>query len=457
MSDVSDTPVFSVPAPRPLRVRLCVTAGPDLGRAIRLTAGTYFVGKDPSCDLALGDASVSRRHLELVILDGAIQVRDLESTNGSFIGGARFTELRVEAGALLRIGQTELTLLPDEPNGSTSPVDVRAPEEFPSSFGRLGSHNAGMRRVFAYLERAAPTEAAMLLSGETGTGKEVIAEEIHAASPRRKGPFVVCDLGSMPRTLIESELFGHVRGAFTGAERDRKGAFAAADGGTLFLDEIGELELESQPRLLRALERRHFKPVGATAYERSNVRVIAATHRDLLTEVRAGRFREDLYHRLAVVRVLLPPLRERREDIPALVALFLEEASRRSSGPGRAPPMVPPETMAALRAHDWPGNIRELRNVLERATALAPDSGQIDAHVLGLDEIVARADSSSPVVDITSPFKSAKERLIQAWEREYVTALLARHEGNISLAARSGGLDRVYLHRLIKKHGLAGV
>jgi DNA-binding NtrC family response regulator len=244
-----------------------------------------------------------------------------------------------------------------------------------------------------------------------------------------------------------------VRGAFTGADRDRKGALAAADGGTLFLDEIGELELGSQPRLLRALERKQYKPVGATGYERSNVRVIAATNRDLLAEVRAGRFREDLYHRLAVVRVVLPPLRERREDIPQLASTFLENAAATS---GRPVPVIPADTMGLLRAHDWPGNIRELRNVLERATALGPAAGMVDGHVLGLDEVVARADTSSPMVDITSPFKEAKDKLVQAWEREYVIALLARHDGNVSLAARSGGIDRVYLHRLMKKHGLAG-
>jgi DNA-binding NtrC family response regulator len=436
-----------VTPPRPLRVRLLVTAGPDLGRALELDAGTYFVGRGAGCDLLLSDIFVSRKHLELAVLEDAIRVQNLGAA-GSFVGGARFESIKVEAGATLRIGRTELTFVAD---AAAAPAILGTTlDALPHRFGALRSESPGMRRIFAYLERAAATEAVVLIQGETGTGKELVAEAIHAASARRRGPFVVCDLGSMPRGVIESELFGHVRGAFTGADRDRKGAFAVADRGTLFLDEIGELELDGQPRLLRAIERRQFKPVGASAFETSDVRVIAATNRDLAAEARAGRFREDLYHRLAVVRVALPPLRERREDIPLLVSFFLERAAAAS---GRPAPLVPPETMAALRGHDWPGNIRELRNVLERASTLAPGP-VLDAHVIGIDEIVARAESSSPVVDMTAPFKEAKDRLVLAWEREYVTALLVRCHGNVSLAARTGGLDRVYLHRLMKKHGL---
>ena len=435
--------------PRPSRLRVQVTAGPDLGRTLTLAGGTYFVGKGATCDLVLSDHSVSRRHLELSVLSDGVQIRDLGSTNGSFVAGARFECVQGAVGTTVRIGQTELLFAPDEGAGISS--GGWSAEELPEKFGNLSSANLAMRRVLALLERAAPTEVAVLVQGETGTGKELVAEAIHEASQRRRGPFIVCDLASLPRSLIESELFGHMRGAFTGAERDRQGAFAAADGGTLFLDEIGELELAAQPRLLRAIERRQVKPVGATAYATANVRVVAATNRDLLAEVKAGRFREDLYHRLAVMRVVLPPLRERREDIPQLVSGFLEQAAQAS---GRRAPVIPPETMAALRAHDWPGNVRELRNVLERATTLAPDGGAVDARLLGLDE--PRADVSGPPVDITFPFKEAKDRLVLAWEREYVAALLAKHEGNVSMAARSGGLDRVYLHRLLKKHGLGG-
>ena len=451
--DNQDTPTEALAetVPRPCRMRMQVVAGPDLGRHLKLEAGTYFIGKGQACDLVLSDHAVSRRHLELGVLADGIQVHDLGSTNGSFAGGARFETVHAVAGTIIRIGQSELILTQDEAPISSQPTASWPVDELPERFGPMVSANLTMRRVLALLERAAPADVSVLVQGETGTGKEVVAEAIHAASARRKGPFVICDLGSLTRSLIESELFGHVRGAFTGADRDRQGAFLAADGGTLFLDEVGELQLDAQPRLLRALERRQVKPVGSAAYMTSNVRVVAATNRDLLAEVRAGRFREDLYHRLAVMRVLLPPLRERREDIPQLVSVFLEQAAQAS---GRRPPVIPPDAMAALRAHDWPGNVRELRNVLERATALTSEGGTVDMHLLGLEE--PRTDQSTPPVDINSPFKEAKDTLIQAWEREYVSALMAKHEGNVSSAARSGGLDRVYLHRLLKKHGLGG-
>jgi two-component system nitrogen regulation response regulator GlnG len=448
-----DTPTENLAeaVPRPCRMRVQVVTGPDLGRYLKLEAGTYFIGKGQACDLVLSDHAVSRRHLELAVLTDAIGVRDLGSTNGSYAGGARFESVRAVAGAILRIGQTELLLTQDEAAVSSPPAVAWPADELPDRFGPIVSANPTMRRILALLERTAPTDVAILVQGETGTGKEVVAEAVHAGSARKNGPFLVCDLGSLPRSLIESELFGHVRGAFTGAEREREGAFVAARGGTLFLDEIGELDLDAQPRLLRALERRQVKPVGASAYTATNVRVVAATNRDLLAEVRAGRFREDLYHRLAVMRVHLPPLRERREDIPQLVSFFLEQAALAS---GRRAPVIASDAMAALRAHDWPGNVRELRNVLERATTLTSEGGIVDLHLLGLEE--PRGDVSTPPVDISSPFKEAKDALIHAWEREYVSALLAKHEGNVSSAARSGGLDRVYLHRLLKKHGVGG-
>jgi two-component system nitrogen regulation response regulator GlnG len=453
-TESQDTPTEALAheVPRPCRMRMQVVTGPDLGRDLKLEAGTYFIGKGHACDLILSDHAVSRRHLEVAVLADGVQIRDLGSTNGSFAGGARFESVHAVAGAIIHIGQTELLLTLDDPAASSTPVAGWPIDELPERFGPMVSANLNMRRVLALLERAAPTDVAVLVQGETGTGKEVVAEAIHGGSARKNGPFVVCDLGSLTRSLIESELFGHVRGAFTGADRDRQGAFAAADGGTLFLDEIGELKLDAQPRLLRAIERRQFKPVGSSTYETSDVRVIAATNRDLLAEVRAGRFREDLYHRLAVMRVSLPPLRERREDIPELVSFFLEQAAQAS---GRRAPVIAPEAMVALRAHDWPGNIRELRNVLERATALKSEGATVDLHLLGLEE--TRSDVSTPPVDINFPFKEAKDALIQAWEREYVSALMAKHEGNVSSAARSGGLDRVYLHRLLKKHNLGGV
>jgi transcriptional regulator with GAF, ATPase, and Fis domain len=260
----------------------------------------------------------------------------------------------------------------------------------------------------------------------------------------------VCDLAGVSRSLIESELFGHVRGAFTGADRDRQGAFEQAHGGTIFIDEIGELELDMQPRLLRALESRKIKPVGAAQYREIDVRVIAATNRDLREEVKAGRFRDDLYHRLAVVRVTLPPLRERKEDVAPLVQHFLAGKDV----------VVPPETMGLFTEYDWPGNVRELKNVIDRGLSLMGQNRVLDPALLGLEAMPGTSTAGTnpqwPSVG-NEGFREAKERLIASWERDYVTQLLRRAGGNVSKAAREGGLDRVYLHRLIKKYGIANV
>jgi DNA-binding NtrC family response regulator len=430
------------------KLRLVVIAGPDRGRELLLEAGTYTVGKAPSCDFPLADTAVSRKHIEFVVLSDGVLVRDLGSTNGSWIHGARFTELTATAGTGITIGRTELRLMPVR-------ADTR-PRSKNDRFGEMLGTSDIMREVFAVLERVAPSDAAVLIHGETGTGKELVAEALHANSPRKKGPLVICDLGSLPRSLIESELFGHVRGAFTGAERDREGAFAQADRGTIFLDEIGEMDLEVQPRLLRALERRQVKPVGASQYEQVDVRVVAATNRDLLAESKAGRFREDLYHRLCVVQVTLPPLRERKEDIPLLVSHFLEKVC---AAAGRKPLEVTADALAALCAHDWPGNVRELRNVIERVVAIAPRAEIIDISLLGLDANAEGVTMSAGAFagERTGEFlqfKEAKDQLVAAWERDYLTRLVNECGGNVSQAARKAGIDRVYLHRLMKKHGL---
>jgi DNA-binding NtrC family response regulator len=445
--------VVAARAPKPEKLRLIVTAGPDKDRGIDLVVGTYVVGKLASCELPLTDTQVSRQHLELSVRADGVQVRDLGSTNGSWYNGARFDTIVVGLGAQLTIGGTELRLV-------GPPVAESIPASTADRFGELVGASTAMRQVFALLERVAPTDAVVLVQGETGSGKELVAEGIHARSHRKRGPFVVCDLGSLPRSLIESELFGHLRGSFTGADRDREGAFPQADGGTIFLDEIGELEPDVQPRLLRALERGQVKPVGSAQFKNVNVRVIAATNRDLAAEVKAGRFREDLYHRLAVVKVELPPLRDRMGDVALLVRHFLDQAA---AGSGRAPVAVAPETMQALAAHDWPGNVRQLKNVIDRALALAPHAEVLDPVLLGLEELsTPRASTASNVaapatlVDPSIQFKEAKESLVQAWEREYVAALLDKAGGNVSLAARRAGIDRVYLHRLMKKHGIGG-
>ncbi len=427
------------------RLRLVVVAGPDEGRAIELRAGTYFVGTAPTCELVLADSSVSRRHLEIAVTATGIHVRDLGSTNGSYFQGARFDSITVGSGAPVFIGQSELRFL----------GEARAAAERTAKFAAFIGGSAVVRELTAKLEKMAASDAPVLVEGETGTGKEVIAEAIHDGSARAGKRLVVCDLAAVSRSLIESELFGHVKGAFTGAHHDRDGAFVEADGGTLLLDEIGELDLEVQPRLLRALERGQVKAVGATGYRDVRVRIVAATNRDLSAEVAAGRFRRDLYHRVAVFRITVPPLRQRREDIPLLARHFLAHVAGASNRPS---PVIPPAAHAALACYDWPGNVRELKNVMERAFALDPNARVLEPGLLGLG---ADAGAGLPIGPDGQPgqgadvrFHEAKERLVQAWERDYVAALLEQCGGNVSLAARSSGIDRGHLHRLIKKHAL---
>ena len=415
----------------PARLKLVVLSGADRGKELVLTHGTYIVGKHPRCALVMSDDRVSRKHLELRIGADGVQVRDLGSRNGSFFKGARFTTITVGTGAVLALGDSELTLLSDAAQAPILPSEKHA-------FGGLRGRALVMRQLFALLERVTPSDAGVLIEGETGTGKELCAEAIHAASARAAGPFVVCDLSAVARNLLESELFGHGKGAFTGADKEREGAFEAANGGTLFLDEIGELEPELQPRLLRAIERRQVCRVGETRHRTVDLRVVAATNRDLAEEVKAGRFREDLYHRLSVVPVRLPPLRERKEDLPLLVEAILDGKSV----------SVLPETLALLGEYDWPGNVRELGNVLQRGLAmLAPGEPLAPSH-LGFSA-EARGPNEGP-----PDFHLAKEKLIEAWERDFLAKLLKTNGDNLSQAARQTGLGRAHLYRLLKKYKL---
>jgi DNA-binding NtrC family response regulator len=294
-----------------------------------------------------------------------------------------------------------------------------------------------MQEVFAFIEKVAASDIPVLIEGESGTGKELVALEIVERGARATAPFVVVDCSAIAPTLVESELFGHVRGAFTGAERERIGAFEAAHGGTLFLDEIGELPLEIQPKLLRALESREIRRVGETHPRKVDVRVIAATHRDLLQQVGKGLFRDDLYFRLAVVEVTVPPLRSRREDIPILIGGFLDDL-----GVTERRDLFPPHVLADLAAHDWPGNVRELRNYVERTIVLHEPQPTSTRRV-----------APAPV-DLATPFRQAKDVVVNNFERSYIAALLEAAGGNVAKAARSGGMDRMHLYRLIQKHGL---
>ncbi len=412
------------------------------------------VGAARDNDLVLPDDTVSRHHCELVREARGILVRDLGSTNHTRVGQAVVREAVVEVGTTLSVGGVDLML-----QSEASPASV--PPSEASSFGAALGPSLVMRRIFGVLERIAPTDASVLLEGETGTGKDVLARAIHDRSARKSEPFVVVDCGAVSYNLIESELFGHERGAFTGAVAARQGAFELAGKGTLFLDEIGELPLDVQPKLLRVLESGDFRRVGGNRPLSNQARVVAATKRNLKEEVSRGKFREDLYFRLSVVPITVPPLRQHREDIPALVQHFLDISRKREGENGR-PISVSAGTLASLSAHDWPGNVRELRNVLDRAVYLARATGEQDLRLVDLPvSAVAQGNAGSEGLvtgdfDPTHSYRDARAAFEAEFERRYVTWLLERHEGNVSAAARDARMDRKYLSDLAKKHGIRG-
>ena len=427
------------PAESRVGIHVVVLSGSARG-ASRPLADKLRVGKAQDNDLVLNDDTVSRHHCELTRANDGVHVRDLGSTNGTRVQGARVSEAIVQPGTVLKVGEVELALRPAVRN-----VEVMPSEK--TWFGAAIGRSLAMRSIFGVLERIAKTEATVLLEGETGTGKDVLARAIWTESDRAEGPFVVVDCGALSYSLLESELFGHERGAFTGAIAARQGAFELADGGTVFLDEIGELPLDVQPKLLRVLETKEFRRVGGNKTLKSNVRVIAATKRNLQREVQAGKFREDLYFRLAVVPITVPALRARRDDIPALVQHILK-----ASGGGLT---ISDETMQGLVAHDWPGNVRELRNVLERGVYLARATGQAELHLVSLPG----AGPAGGDVFQFEPGKSYREtraKFDAEFERRYVKWLLGRHSGNVSAAAREAKMDRKHLHDMAKKHGLRG-
>ena len=412
-----------------------VIQGPDRGESAPLREQPICFGSSPACDLVLTDKTVSRRHL-IAARDGKdVILRDQGSTNGSYIQGSRFKEITIGYGAEVKVGRTVLKYLPEE-----EVVEPEASDQ--QQFGQLVGRDVKMRRLFKLMEDVARNDATVLIEGETGTGKELIAEEVHNHSPRKNGPFVVFDCGAVPRELIESALFGHIKGSFTGAITDRKGAFAEANGGTIFLDEIGELPLDLQPSLLRALDKKAVRRVGSNNYEKVDCRIVAATNRDLRAEIANKTFREDLYYRLAVIRVTLPPLRERGGDIPFLVEHFIKTFAA-----GR-PLQVTSDDMARLQRHSWPGNVRELRNVLERACVLSRGDN------INLDD--ALTEKTAPALGIRTdlPFKEAKGQLVELFEREYIVDLMRRHKMNLSAAAREAQIDRKHLRELIRKYGL---
>ncbi|MBX3231551.1 MAG: sigma 54-interacting transcriptional regulator [Labilithrix sp.] len=424
----------------PAGVLAVVLSGSAKGTS-KVVGGRFTIGKANDNDLVLGDDTVSRHHCEILRAPDGLHVRDLESTNGTKIDGTRVREATLQPGNVLKVGEVEIHFRPAAQKVEVLPSDK-------TSFGGAIGHSLPMRTIFGVLERIAPTDATVLLEGETGTGKDVLARAIASTSGRANKPFLVVDCGAVTYSLIESELFGHERGAFTGAVSTRQGAFELADGGTVFLDEIGELPLDVQPKLLRVLETREFRRVGGNKTLATNVRVIAATKRDLQREVGAGKFREDLYFRLAVVPVTVPPLRARREDIPNIVTHILKAAG----GEGLT---VPSDTMQSLVAHEWPGNVRELRNVLERSIYMAHAMGSTEIGVVTLPTAHGGAEAAFHF-EPTQSYRETRAKYDAEFEKRYVKWLLSRHNGNISAAAREAKMDRKHLHDMAKKHGLRG-
>jgi DNA-binding NtrC family response regulator len=418
------------PQPVVRRLRVQVIDGPDRDRVVEHTGGNLAVGTSPDNELVLTDPTVSRYHLELRTEEGVL-VKDLGSRNGTFIGDVRIHEALVPVGARVKLGRTVLALLDV---GIEAEVSPHSTPEIPG----LVAASPAMHEIASAIERLAASNVSVLVQGETGTGKELIARAIHDAGSRAKGPFVVVDAGALPATLIASQLFGHERGAFTGAERRQEGAFELAHGGSIFLDEIGELPLAVQPALLGVLERRSFRRLGGKEDIQVDVRVISATHRDLRSEANQGTFRADLYFRLAVARIEIPALRERPEDIEPLVEHFAREIT---GAPGLP---FSEATMAALRAHRWSGNVRELRNVVESALAMG---------TVSLDGLAAVAPDTARSGAII-PYRAARAEALAAFERRYLRSLIEATGGNASAAARAASMDRPYLLSLLRRHGL---
>jgi two-component system response regulator GlrR len=421
------------------------------------------VGSADTSAVVVADRAVSRVHAALESKDDGLWVRDVGSRNGTYVNGVKIVEARIPNGGTLRVGQTEIKVAYGAPQ---APRDLW-PEK---SFGALLGRTAVMRELFAQMGKMAPTNASILVTGETGTGKEVVARALHEASPRAANPFVVVDCAALPPNLLESELFGHARGAFTGAVNQHEGAFEAADGGTVFLDEIGELPLALQPKLLRVLESRTIRRIGETQQRKVDVRVLSATHRDLRTMVNQGAFREDLFFRLAVLPLHVPPLRERLADLPLLLEGFLGPKAKE----------VTNEMMGTIMKLAWTGNVRELRNFAERVAAVGAEraiamavarEGETagpSAPVMMDDDSptnprVAGGAKGEPSEDFVveggvgwfeSGYKDFRDRWNDYGEAEYLRRLMLRTNRQTSMASKEAGLDRTYLYRLLRRHNM---
>ncbi|MBI4701414.1 MAG: sigma 54-interacting transcriptional regulator [Deltaproteobacteria bacterium] len=403
-----------------------------------------IVGRNAACQVMVDDTKVSAVHAELVATEQGVRVRDLGSRNGTYVADVRVGEIYLASPCVLHLGATEIHFEPLRPEHVTVPPIP--------AFGPLVGQSDVMRLTFDRLSKVSPTDLTVLICGETGTGKELAAQAIHQASARAAKPFVVVDCGSIPASLAEASLFGHERGAFTGAIDKHASPFYDAQGGTIFLDEMGELPLDVQPKLLRALAERRVKSVGGSIYKPIDVRVIAATRRDLVRAVNAGTFRSDLYFRVAQVKVDLVPLRQRVEDIPLLVRSMLKDL-----GDEDAYGRVGNTTLERLMRYDWPGNVRELRNAVAVGYALSDPQAEIDisAHLGAMAEGAGPSSVAAPVTaDASRPFQDAKQDVLSRFARDYFTRLAQESKGNVSEMARRAGMERAHVRAYLRRHSI---
>lgn len=424
-----------------------IVAGPDAGRAdsacevTASTAGSLLVGQSPSCALRLHDPSVSRRHASFELGSGnSLRIVDLGSTNGTTVNGIRVVEALLNGSERIVMGGTTLAVerLVRPAAGATNAVEQA------TSFGRLIGASAAMRRIYPLCRRLAASNVPVVVEGETGTGKEVLAEALHEAGPRANKPFVVFDCTAVAPSLLEAALFGHERGAFTGASESRAGVFEEADGGTLLIDEIGDLDIELQAKLLRALERGEVRRIGGRSWLRVDVRVMAATRRNLDAEVQAGRFRDDLFYRLAVARVELPPLRRRDGDVQRLALHFWNDLV-----PGTP---APAEFIERLTTYAWPGNVRELANAVARRVALGDladvPEGSLTAAPHASGAAGSAHDTVSEVIGLGLPFPAARDRVLADFEARYVAHVFEKSGRSVERAAAASGIARRYFQVL---------
>ncbi len=436
-------------ARRMRKSRLLIIEGPDKGKSVEFVRERATIGRSSVNDLVVSDKAISGCHFEIATTEGGHLIRDLGSTNGTFYQDCRIREIFLKPGVIVRAGTSRFQF-------QTLESSVQIPLSENERFGDLIGASVAMREIFATLERVASSELTVLISGETGTGKELVARGIHQYSRRSGKAYVTQDCSAIPRDLIESTLFGHEKGSFTGASSQHHGCFEQAHSGTIFLDEIGELDLSLQPKLLRVLENREIKRVGGDRSIKADVRVVAATNRDLREMINQGTFREDLYFRLSVIHVELPPLRDRKDDIPVLVRTFLDQLTERWYSEENIRFEVTKEAMSRLCTHPWPGNVRELRNTIERAASLA------DGTLLGLADLKVQARSTTSAAPTSAlaqvpqglPFKDAKQKVVDQFEIAFLSALLEKHKGNITRSAQEAGLTRYHLRELLKRHGI---